>query len=580
MTMQSVSLSALEASAANPRRKIDRKAIEGLAASIRTDGVLHNLVVTPTGKGKKERYQIVSGSRRLQALLLLQERGELPDDFTVAVEIRDDLSKDDTLRIATVENLQRQNLTPLEEAGALTKLIHKGTTLDDVAAQTGLSVTTIKRRLALNNLCREAKAALTKGVISLSQAESLTLGSDEAQTRIVEQIVGGGDYSAEEIRAALLDDRPTVALAIFPPEKYTGTITTDLFAEDETSYFDDPEQFFGLQKEAVEELKKHHEASAAWVTVTEDYRLSDWQYRKAKNKQKGGVLINLSPSGAVEIREGLVRPKIEKETAKAIAENPIAPVKVKAAYSAPLCRYIAHHKTAAVAEILLASPRTAQEVLVVRTLGALRLHEAFAAFGKEQDTQSAYRVLEEQARCFAGKLGFKIEEGESVWDSFPPPFTDELALYDAVRGFSDHDLAGLQTLLAALSFGQSNCDRLDKSDSLFNRVARDLNVDMKNHWRPDAAFFGKRNREQLVGIAKECGYADGNGSLGGYKKSELTSSLVRHFVNAHSNAEPTEAQRKAREWLPEAMLFPAVDPNAAAEVEDEADSVDEMSDED
>ena len=70
------------------------------------------------------------------------------------------------------------------------------------------------------------------------------------------EIDGGGDYSADEIRAALLDDRPTVALAIFPPEKYTGTITTDLFAEDETSYFDDAEQFFALQKEAVEELSE------------------------------------------------------------------------------------------------------------------------------------------------------------------------------------------------------------------------------------------------------------------------------------------------------------------------------------
>ena len=64
------------------------------------------------------------------------------------------------------------------------------------------------------------------------------------------------------------------------------------------------------------------------------------------------------------------------------------------------------------------------------------------------------------------------------------------------------------------------------------------------------------------GIAKECGYADGNGSLGSYKKSELISSLVRHFVNARGTAEPTEAQRKARAWLPEAMLFPAVDPAA------------------
>jgi ParB/RepB/Spo0J family partition protein len=154
--MQSVSLSALEASAANPRRKIDRKTIEGLAASIRTDGLLHNLIVSPVkGEGRVERYQIVSGSRRFEALRLLEQRGELPEDFTVAVEVRDDLSKDQTLRIATVENLQRQAMTPLEESAALTKLVHKGVTLDDVVAQTGLSATTIKRRLALNAMCKE-----------------------------------------------------------------------------------------------------------------------------------------------------------------------------------------------------------------------------------------------------------------------------------------------------------------------------------------------------------------------------------------------------------------------------------------
>jgi ParB-like chromosome segregation protein Spo0J len=78
--------------------------------------------------------------------------------------------------------LQRQNLTPLEEAAALTRLIHKGATLDDVAAQTGLSQTTIKRRLALNGLCEETSAALALGIISLSQAEALTLGGDVAGT--------------------------------------------------------------------------------------------------------------------------------------------------------------------------------------------------------------------------------------------------------------------------------------------------------------------------------------------------------------------------------------------------------------
>ena len=581
MTMQSVSLSALEASAANPRRKIDGKTIEGLAASIRTDGLLHNLVVSPVkGKGRQERYQIISGSRRFEALRLLEQRGELPEDFTVAVEVRDDLSKDQTLRIATVENLQRQNMTPLEEAAALTKLVHKGVTLDDVVAQTGLSATTIKRRLALNGLFREAKSLLAKGGLTLSQAEALTLGSDEAQRSILEQIENGSDASAEDIKATLLDDRPTVALAIFPAEQYTGTITTDLFAEDETSYFDDAEQFMSLQKEAVAELVKHHEESAAWVDVTQGWHIPEWQYRKVRKNQKGGVLINLAPSGRVEIRQGLAKVRIEKETAKAIVENPVAPAKVKAAYAKPLCGYVAHHKAASVAEILLASPRAAQEVMIVRTLNSFRPHVSIKALAKEADPQGAYRVLETQARQFAGRFGFAVEEGESVWDSFPPPFTDELTLYEAVRSFSDHDLAELQTLLTALSFGQDKCERLDSGDSLFNRVARDLSVDMRNHWRPDASFLSKRNREQLVSIAVDCGYAEGKGQVSSYKKADLVNCLIRHFQSAKAAAAPTPAQQKARDWLPEAMLFPAVDQDAPAEAEGEPEVADEMTDED
>src|SRR5215472_305421 len=212
MTMQTVALSSLEPGRGNPRKA--RNGIEGLAASIRTDGLLQNLVVRPV-KGKGKHYRIVSGERRYRALKLLQERGELDGDFAVPVEIRSSLSNYDSLRIATVENLQRQNLTPLEEAVALTKLIHKGTTLDEVAAQTGLSETTIKRRLALNGLCEETRAALALGILTLSQAEAMTLASDDVQRNILEEIERGIAFSADDIKATALDDRPTVASAIF-----------------------------------------------------------------------------------------------------------------------------------------------------------------------------------------------------------------------------------------------------------------------------------------------------------------------------------------------------------------------------
>jgi ParB family transcriptional regulator, chromosome partitioning protein len=471
---------------------------------------------------------------------------------------------------ATVENLQRQNLTPLEEAAALTKLIHKGATLDDVAARTGLSQTTIKRRLALNGLCDEVRAALALDAINLSQAEALTLGGDEAQRSILEEIERGSAFSGDDIKTSLLDDRPTVASAIFPLEQYTGTITTDLFAEDETSYFDDGEEFLRLQKEAVGQLVKHHKANAAWVELTESYRTPDWHYRPAEEGEQGGVLINLSPAGRVDIREGLVKRDIDSHAAEETADSPIAPRKPKAAYSAVLCAFIAHHKTAAVQEMLLANPRKAKEVMAVDRLMHLRPHEAVAALAKETEKQSAYTVLESQARLFTGWLGFEIEAEESVWTQFPPHDVDDLTLYEAVRGLSDHELDQLETLLSALVFGQFVCQRLDTQDSLFNRVARDLSVDMRNHWRPDRSFFERRTRDQLVAIAVDCGYAEGVGRVASYKKADLVNCLIRHFESARTASEPTPAQQKARQWLPDAMLFPAVDPGAAIEHDDEA----------
>ena len=187
------------------------------------------------------------------------------------------------------------------------------------------------------------------------------------------------------------------------------------------------------------------------------------------------------------------------------------------------------------------------------------------------EPQSAYTVLEGQVRQFAAKLGFAVEAEEPVWTQFPPEDSDDLALYEAVRGLSDHDLDQLDTLLSALVFGQEVCQRLDTGDSLFNRVARDLCVDMRYHWHPDRSFLERRTRDQLAAIAVDCGYAENTGRVATYKKSELVDSLLWFFDSVRAAAEMTPAQRKAREWLPDAMRFPAVSPDAVAEAEEEPD---------
>ena len=567
MTFQSVSLSQLVPSKGNPRKLFDDTALEGLAASIRTDGLLQNLVVRPL-RGK--RFAIISGERRYRALKLLEERGDLPEDFTVPVEVRGKLTKEDALRLATVENLQRADLTPLEQTAALTTLVKDGEKLEDLVAQTGLSATTIKRRLALNGLCREARDALERGALSLALAEALTLGTEDAQRDLLDDMEHRPGLDAEDIRDRLTGELPCVADAIFPLERYTGTITTDLFAEDESSFFDDGEQFDTLQREAVSALAEQHRASAAWVEVTDGWRIPVWQYDEAKEGERGGVLINLSPRGTVEIRENLVHRTADRQTLRTLADHPLAP-KPKASTSGPLRRMLAAHKSLAVQEVLLASSRTVRDLAAVRAFVTLDLHPGLAVLAREDDPQSAYRVLEAQATQVAEKLGLAPEPEENIWSVFPPEHPDEVALYHRVKTLTDHELEQFTTLLTALSFGQSGLEPFDTGESLFNAVAQDLSVSMRNHWMPDRSFFEKRTRAQLVSLATECGYGDGRSGLPGYKKSELVSGLAAFFADAQSAAHPTPAQEKARAWLPETMLFPAVDPDKPDAETDKAD---------
>src|SRR5665213_1225448 len=123
MQLQTVPLSSLLPPKGNPRRTLDTAIIAGLAQSIRADGLLQNLVVCPT---EDDNYRVIAGKRRYLALQLLKKQGVIDGDYGVPVEIRSDLADDDMLRIATVENVQREPLPPMEEAEAFAKLLQHG----------------------------------------------------------------------------------------------------------------------------------------------------------------------------------------------------------------------------------------------------------------------------------------------------------------------------------------------------------------------------------------------------------------------------------------------------------------------
>jgi ParB family chromosome partitioning protein len=561
MTLKSIPLSALSPPQDNPRRSIDQAKIASLAESIKTDGVLQNLVVEPEGSN----FRVVTGSRRFLALKLLEEQGAIDRGYKVPVEIRKNLTNGDGRRIAIVENVQRADLDPIDEAEAFAEVLQNGGDLDDLSAKTGLSQQTIRRRLALANLCGPVKEAVRNGELPLGIAESMTLGTEEQQQALLNDIREGAELDRDSIREMLLTQKPSAAVAIFPLETYTGTYTRDLFGDEESTFFDDVDQFFVLQNEAVETLAEEHCKIAAWVDVLNTYAVNWWLYREAEEGAAAGVVINLKPTGVVEVREGLARHEVKEEVVEATREAPEAP-KERAAVSNGLIRYVALHKSMAVQAALLANPRKLKEVVArcllvaLGTNNAVRIdvHPCLTAFAASEQKPQAFMLIHAEASRLLRRVGMSLDDCEHVptWTSING--NSPLALYQALQTFSDEDLERITEIVVLLSFGQIGVDKLDSEDSMFNRVAADLQVTLRDWWVPDEDFLELLRKDQLEAIAIESGASMHMGKFKDYSKRELIRALARYFGRT---ADPTatldEHDQRGRLWLPGAMSFPA-----------------------
>ena len=145
-----------------PRTSFDGDALRGLAASIRQDGVLQPILVRPAG----DRYTLVVGERRLQACRLIDRR-TIP---AVVREIDPDKLLEDTL----VENIQREDLNPIEIALALEKmqlelhLVH-----EELAARTGMSRTSITNHLRLLKLSQPVRQLVRERKLQMGHARAL-----------------------------------------------------------------------------------------------------------------------------------------------------------------------------------------------------------------------------------------------------------------------------------------------------------------------------------------------------------------------------------------------------------------------
>ena len=162
-----------------PRRQFDEDEIMELSDSIKRYGVIQPLVVRPTG----DKYEIIAGERRYKASVLAGLE-------TVPVIIKN-LTDKDSAEIAIIENIQRRNLSAIEEALSYKKVLDMGyLTQEDLAAKLGKSQPTIANKIRLLNLSDEVQEALLENKISERHARSLLrFTSTEEQNKMLERII-------------------------------------------------------------------------------------------------------------------------------------------------------------------------------------------------------------------------------------------------------------------------------------------------------------------------------------------------------------------------------------------------------
>jgi ParB family chromosome partitioning protein len=164
-----------------PRRRFAPAELEELIASIKDHGILQPLILTRQG----EELELLAGERRLRAALALRLS-------TVPAIIQETKEKDEKLELALIENIQRQDLNPIERARAFQRLVEEfHLTQEEVAKRLGKPRTSIANTLRLLVLPEEVQRAITEGTISEGHGKILAAISDpKRQKELAEQIIG------------------------------------------------------------------------------------------------------------------------------------------------------------------------------------------------------------------------------------------------------------------------------------------------------------------------------------------------------------------------------------------------------
>jgi ParB family transcriptional regulator, chromosome partitioning protein len=263
-------------------RKTDpgENALPELAASIAAHGLLQSLVVR---KGRKGRYEVGAGGRRLAALTTLAKAGTISPDTPVPCHVVAEGA--DLSEISLVENAVRVPLHPADEFDAFLALIESGQHPADIAARFGIDEKAVNQRLKLARVSPVVIKAYRDEKLSLAHVMAFAVSDDHAaQENVWNEL---SDWQLEDpanIRAALTEgeitarDRRVKFVTLKAYEKAGGTVRRDLFAQDDNGVF--IQDIVLLESLVAKKLEK--EAASVrkegwkWVEIRPSFDHSEW----------------------------------------------------------------------------------------------------------------------------------------------------------------------------------------------------------------------------------------------------------------------------------------------------------------
>lgn len=542
MTLQHIELGDLKIAPLNVR-KIGGKDIADLVPSIRSLGLLQPLLVRPNCQG----FEVIAGQRRFHALSALAKEGIVDAVPCVIMEDGDDAK---AIEASLAENIARLPMDEIDQYRAFKALIKQGGTVEDIAAQFGITERLVKQRLAIANIIPPILTAYRKDEIDPQTLRLLTLATKAQQKSWLALFKDEDEYAPEGYRLKCWlfgGAEITTDAALFDVDAYKGNIVSDLFGENR--YFDDAEAFWAAQNTAIAALKEMYlaEGWAEVIILDIGEHFPSWDYVDTAKANGGKVYIAIANNGEVTPYEGQLSRKdvTAREKAAQSGENTES-ASTRPELTKAMQNYLDLHRHSAVRTELLNHGGIALRLIAAQAIAGS------ANFAAQTDPQKAERKdiaeslagnnaqtrFAEERDAIAELLGLEkdgaIEGSAGHADNLPLIFSRLMVLLD-------EDITRILTFIAA--------ETLPCGASIIEALGIRMEVDIAEDWQPDDTFFDLlRDKEAINAVLKEiAGKTTADAHIASTAK--VQKSIIRDCLTG-------ERKPAKKDWTPRYARFP------------------------